>query len=48
MHPKESREMKAEKSRKRCTCGFKIRGKNHEEGKHHKGGSDGRYSVKKI
>ena len=31
------------KTANRCKqCGFKIRGPNHEEGQHHKKGSDGK------
>jgi hypothetical protein len=35
------------KIRPTCSCGFKIRGKNHEEGKHHIQGKGGNKKKKK-
>jgi len=35
--------MKPRKSKKYCSeCGFRVRGNNHYEGKHHKAGKDGK------
>ena len=34
------------KTRKVCpTCGFKVRTKNHDEGQHHKSGSNGKLTI---
>ena len=30
--------MEAKKGKPKCSCGFRIRGPNHEQGQHHKQG----------
>ena len=40
--------LKAKSSKDYCEkCGFKIRGRNHEEGIHHKNGKDGKCEVRR-
>lgn len=34
-HRRMPRKVKYTKGKKRCTCGFRIRGPNHNEGDHH-------------
>lgn len=39
---------KKSKAKKRCpSCGYKIRGPNHEEGRHHQQGRNGQTSTAK-
>lgn len=37
-HLRKVHEMSQQEGREKCGCGFRVRGSNHKEGKHHKNG----------